>query len=585
LENPSIEKEPENDAEKSVPIEKEPDNANVNLSSNDEEKRKINEMEKIVADTDDSIMLSDDEPCDEDENKFLNANKSDLSSNEDYTLLCLHLDTFKASNESTFTISQLGCCTANLSNNKPETFFTPIKPPKLENYLENYKMEGDLLKALHVTDSDKGRFEFRAQFEIKRKEKNKIYCTSETEAIDNLKTILKTHERIIIFAIDKETIEHFLFKLNLQEKEKSRIVGFMTWSDVLKFTSNFVGYFSPDTDLEDFYSENCGKVAGYINALDVSTFLSKSIKKLFNEYAKKLSKNDKDSKFSWFPVYKEIVRKMEEIKEPVVKASSNDENNLSVEVYSSFRPCVSTKINLMKMETMELSSGPEKEDSDIETVQAKIVNKPKQKLDKGALKKRLQQQFHLLKRKREAIQKSSFPMQLRKKPRKLPSSGPIVITSSDDDTDAEEVDHVEIAKVLENRNPGLRVTTIDKNQISPQIQIPVHHSPQNLNNVRITTLPKSQSGNIVPHCAICNVEFGNTLSLKIHIERIHLRCNICNAQFNTLDHAINHRRIHFEAAPPSDFEPFVVLEENATPSGNLVESSTESLLREDTDCW
>ena len=89
----------------------------------------------------------------------------------------------------------------------------------------------------------------------------------------------------------------------------------------------------------------------------------------------------------------------------------------------------------------------------------------------------------------------------------------------------------------------------------------------------------------MPHCAICNVEFGNVESLRIHVERIHLRCNICNAQFKILGQAIAHRQRHFDSAPPSEFEPFVVLEENVTPPGNLVESSTESLLREDTDCW
>ena len=67
-------------------------------------------------------------------------------------------------------------------------------------------------------------------------------------------------------------------------EEDNPVKGFMTWSLVLRHSSKYLGEKTYDSnmDLEDFYSEYCGKVAGYINTLDVSTFLEKSIKKLFN---------------------------------------------------------------------------------------------------------------------------------------------------------------------------------------------------------------------------------------------------------------------------------------------------------------
>ena len=230
---------------------------------------------KNLTEKDDSIMLSDDDKSDEE------GDYSKTSKKSDFTLICVHLDKFSVSNEGSYTISQIGASTA-LSGGRETTFFRPVKPHNLEHYLENYKMEGDLLKALHITESDKGKFEFRAQFEIKRKEKNKIYCSSEEEALKGIREFIRKFENVILFGIDKETIESLLTKIDFEEDNP--VKGYMTWSSVLKHSTTYLGKksYDSDLDLEDFYSEHCGKVAGYINTLDVSTFLEKSIKKLFN---------------------------------------------------------------------------------------------------------------------------------------------------------------------------------------------------------------------------------------------------------------------------------------------------------------
>ena len=534
-------------------------------------------------DIDDSIMLSDDEESEDEDYLPLAKNTkvgqtNSLCSDEDFTLVCFHLDTFKASNETTFTISQIGCSTGFTGlGEKEDTFFAPIKPDKLENYLENYKMEGDLLKALHVTESENKKFEFRAQFEIKRKEKNKIYCSTESEALENIKAFIKKQKNVILFAIDKDTIEHFAAKVDIWNLP---IKGFLTWTKVLKLTTNFLGekIYSSDLDLEDFYSEHCGKVAGYINALDVSNFLRKSIKKLFNDYAKKKMQSPKDSKLSWNEVFKDAVENLSDIKE--IKGTSLDakESNLSVEVYSSFRPCVSTKIGLEKMDTLDLSSGGEESDSDVDLVEEKIASKPKPKQSKDLLKQKLIQQFdklrHNVNNLNQSQKRKTPPVPLRSQGRlfknphypnsqntksaynlrskrsrisyQQPAAPAAIMISSDeedDDTDDDTVDHVQVVNELKRKNPKLNVLPVPMpgRNVVP-VPIPPFQ-PNNTWNAPIHDTRNTGKYQIL-NCAFCNVEFGNLEGLKTHINMIHLRCNICNIQFNILELAMAHKKIH-----------------------------------------
>ena len=547
----------------------------------------ITAKDKKITEKDDSIMLSDDDKSDDE------GDYSKTSSKSDFTLICIHLDKFTVSNEASYTISQVGASTA-LSGGREATFFRPIKPPNLEHYLENYKMEGDLLKALHITESDKGKFEFRAQFEIKRKEKNKIYCSSEHEALKGIRDFIRKYENVILFAIDKETIDSFLTKIDFEEGNP--VKGYMTWSSVLKHCTYYLGKksYDSDLDLEDFYSEHCGKVAGYINTLDVSAFLEKSIKKLFNDYAKKLSLNSTDASFTWHDIFQNIVEKLDKTlkpKEQTTGAVASSQANISVEVYSSFRPSVSTKIGLEKMETLELSSGP---DSDIDVLEERVTKKPKQ--NKDMLRQKLKKQFDLLKMRQrlQTIERSKRGMQrgsasVRQPPHKKrktqitpapPASTAIVISSGDEDEDTEEewVDHRRVVTDLQQRNPNLNV-----------IPVAVPMPP-------VTPLSEASVTNMMnwPNCTMCNLEFAGLDALKTHIDRIHLRCSLCNLQFSVLEVAMAHKKVHDENAVAfkpvqesqditSILSPTVLLNENVRISTSTLIPSSENLLKETTD--
>jgi len=284
-----------------------------------------------------------------------------------YTLVCIHIETISISNDPYISLTQVGCVTA-LSSSDRKSFFQPIKPSKLEYYLQNYKMEGDLLKALHMTDEN-GRFEFRGQFEIKRKEKNKVYADTEENVLKNLCNFLKPMSNIVLCTVDEDSLKIILRKVsNLKDFEDVPVIGYTTWPKVLEFGATFDESFNGESDLEDFYTNYCGDgIKGYISALDVSNILGKSVKKLFDCYAVKV-KLHKQQKF--------IEANIEDIKDlELMKLGTDDANQdtpVTIEVYSSFRPEVSSRIGIMKMETIELSSGEESEDSDVEIMHENV---------------------------------------------------------------------------------------------------------------------------------------------------------------------------------------------------------------------
>ena len=95
------------------------------------------------------------------------------------------------------------------------------------------------MKALHITESSNGKFEFRAQFEIKRKEKNKIYCSTEEEAREDVRKYLKQFENVVLVGVDRDTVLTLLRTVN--EDGSVPVKGIITWGDVLTLSSGYIG--------------------------------------------------------------------------------------------------------------------------------------------------------------------------------------------------------------------------------------------------------------------------------------------------------------------------------------------------------
>jgi len=339
-------------------------------SENEAEKEALAENYDIHEEAPNHSGVGEQENC----QRTIEQSEATIGESLVYTLISVHIETFRVSNEPALSLSQIGCTTTLTGGGEKETFFQPIKPAKLEELLEKHKMEGDLLKALHMTDEN-GKFEFRAQFEIrKRKEKNKIYAVTEGEAVKKLWDYLGGFKNVVLATVDENTMEIILAKLMENRQDNNTVVGFTTWPKVLENCIKFAGkdIYEEEHDLEDFYSRHCGKVSGYINALDVAKFLGKSMKKLGADYAGRFKTMYPERRpFSRNDFIEEIVEDVRNI-EPNSFANVEPNKPLTVEVFSSFRPAVSTTIGIQEMDMVELSSGSESEDSDIDIVEENL---------------------------------------------------------------------------------------------------------------------------------------------------------------------------------------------------------------------
>ena len=274
-------------------------------------------------------------------------NKFDFSPKEEYTIVAIHIETFKTKSSQNVDLCQIGCSV--IGKNSQKSFFRPIIPSSLPQFLDNYKMEGDLLKVLHMVNVDMDRFEFREKMEEIKEEQYKKFCVSEKMALKELGTFLKGLKNCILFAIDKETIQVIVEK-NSRENIGINIKGFLTWPDVLrKFVPSKSGM-----ELEDFYSEFFpGDMKTYSTAKDVSSYLQKSLLRCIELSIPSLNIVKSPTDFQKLSEFNAKPKKMEK--------------NETIEVFNSFRPSVSTKMSAMKMDTLEISSDSDEEQNNERT--------------------------------------------------------------------------------------------------------------------------------------------------------------------------------------------------------------------------
>jgi len=390
-----------------------------------------------------------------------------------YTLISVHVETFRVSNDPIINLTQIGCTTALTGGKEKGTFFQPIKPSNLEELLEKHKMEGDLLKALHITDEN-GKFEFRAQFEIrKRKEKNKIYAINEAEALKLFWEFLSDYKNVVLATVDEATMELVLAKLLETRPENNTVVGFTTWPKVLEHCIKFAGkdVYEEEHDLEDFYTNHCGNIKGYINALDVAQFMGKSIKRIGADFARKFATLNSESRFTKNDFIEEIVEDVRNI-EPNKTAKVELNKPLTVEVFSSFRPAVSTTIGIQEMDMVELSSGSESEDSDIGIVEENL--RPKK-----YTKRNFFQDKDLLSAKRK--HPYDFPeYPVAKRPVLNFSGEPIVISSEDED------DELSLDEELPSVSATKRVGTVSSSPKYSNLKYTEELLKKNLSNIKVT---------------------------------------------------------------------------------------------------
>lgn len=133
-----------------------------------------------------------------------------------YTIVCVHIEIFRASSKSLSKLTQIGCL---VMGSESCLFFEAIRPGGIEKYLDRYKLGGDLLQALHMTREDDGTFLFRSRFEA-IKETVKIVCTEERQALENMLEFLQNYPKCIPVGVDEDTISILVKKLKSVYREK-----------------------------------------------------------------------------------------------------------------------------------------------------------------------------------------------------------------------------------------------------------------------------------------------------------------------------------------------------------------------------
>merc|ERR1719427_1248356 len=275
--------------------------------------------------------------------------KSPMLKKGTYPIISVHVELFRSNRSPSTKLTQIGCVVSNWNES---SFFLPIKPFGLEKYLDNYKLGGDLLQALHMTKEDDGIYLFRSQFEIVDEDK-KIICVEEKEALKCFLSFLENFPKCVILGVDEDSVSILVKKLKGVNKEKVKelVSGFTYWKRVLKYF-DVDGYRT--LDLEEYYSRIVAEdLPSFTTVSDIAVVLLKSVIEVTGENKRK----------DLAPDFYKLCKRIECLERPRKVEYDRKASVENVEVFNSFRPSVSATFSAEKLEQVTLSSesdsGPE----------------------------------------------------------------------------------------------------------------------------------------------------------------------------------------------------------------------------------
>merc|ERR1719509_36052 len=265
-----------------------------------------------------------------------------------YTLLCLHVETLKISNSPDISLTQVGVTTAlNNSGHTKEELLLPVHPAELATTLTSYRLEGDLLRALHMTEAAGGQLEFRAAFTTREEGEEPLPCLQEAAALSRLAAFLARFEQVVLLTIDSADAALVLAKLARAPgggAAVARVARVATWGSTLEACWSLLGpRYDRRQDLEDFYTAHCGEVSGYVSALHVANFLRKAVKRLCLHYFRTPAALGQPNKLV---ARNTFIRALSQAAGVVVEEPGRG-------------PAVSSRIGMEAMDTVDLSSGSE----------------------------------------------------------------------------------------------------------------------------------------------------------------------------------------------------------------------------------
>ena len=165
------------------------------------------------------------------------TSRTKLPSSHSYTLVCCHLESLSSSLSPALHLSQLGASSWPPAPSTETVFFRPVLPEGLPDYIDNYKLGGDLLLNLNMTREDDGNFQFRRRFEVVPT-KEAVMCGTEEAALRDLLSFLESRgSNIVVVCMDEDTVTVLLRKLREVDSQKCRrlgLVGYSWWRRILK---------------------------------------------------------------------------------------------------------------------------------------------------------------------------------------------------------------------------------------------------------------------------------------------------------------------------------------------------------------
>jgi len=304
---------------------------------------------------------------DTDQSKEFNSfNSTPLLLDLPYNIVFLEIETLRASNSSAKQITQIGCC-SSISEDMEDKFFRVIEPKKLNHYLENFQIAGDLLQFLHLQKNESGQFEYRKQFEIAEEGVEIPKCIGEREALQALALFLgRFWSDYILVSIKKETIELVVERMKHFEIDFSFLKGFCTWDSFLeKHADNEL---EPTQEFDDWYIDK-------VNNNVSSCLNTETVARMHKEVINRISETYNSSSTYTKPIHEcnsnsiptaRILRSSAPIESlltfnsaPTSEAANSAASPEFLELSNSFRPNFPTTITMISLETLEISSDEE----------------------------------------------------------------------------------------------------------------------------------------------------------------------------------------------------------------------------------
>ena len=163
-------------------------------------------------------------------------------------IVFLHVELLRSSSSSALHLTQLAA-SIYPSSTESSRFFTPVLPSILVEYLDNYKVHGDLMEAITMKRDDNGTFLFRPPVMVEQVERR--VCVSEREALCSFldflekagpNIILVFHQNQLIMiafsqvGLDEDSVGVLMLKLQKVSVHRflMQVDGYTWWRRVLE---------------------------------------------------------------------------------------------------------------------------------------------------------------------------------------------------------------------------------------------------------------------------------------------------------------------------------------------------------------